>query len=173
MVVWLAYFHWPSGLCDTGQHGNNKVLHKLFTLDPPCPTPITPERIKEAFRVSHLTYQVNRWCTPVIQALPKCKSRLPKIACIQCLQSGSVLMTMLLIELCTIKCIQQEAGDCYKNDVNVLWKLFCAGKVGVKPPERWGTRERAQLLKSSMLLASFIVVYFRIHMHTHKLAFVY
>ena len=50
-------------------------------------------------------------------------------------------MTMLLIELCTIKCIWWETGDCYKNDVNVLWKLFCAGKVRSKTSRKmwhWG-----------------------------------
>lgn len=40
-------------------------------------------------------------------------------------------------------------------------------RSGIKPSERCGIGERAQLLRSSMLLASFRVVHFHIHMHTH------
>ena len=137
---------------------------------------ITPERIKEAFRASHLSCQVNHWCTPAIQALPNCKSRLTKFACIQCLSSGSVLKTMLLIELCTIKCIWWEAGDCYKNDVNVLWKLFCAGKVMDKASRKmrhWGKGPAAQIKHASCQFQSCPFPYTHAHTHQHLCTKIY
>lgn len=60
-------------------------------------------------------------------------------------------VTVLLTELCTIKCIWWEADGYYKYDIYVLCRLSCAGKV--KSPGRYRVGERAQLLRPCMLLA--------------------